>query len=58
MKFDAAKSTAEQHTFGGRAARPYDECYHQGCDTIRNVNLRVAEQMADAAAVVALRLAS
>jgi hypothetical protein len=55
---DSAKSTAEQRTFGGRAARPYDECYHQACDTIRNVNLRVAEEMADAAAVVALRLAS
>jgi Zn-dependent M28 family amino/carboxypeptidase len=55
---DSPKSTAEQRTFGGRAERAYDECYHQACDTIRNVNLRVAEQMADAAAVVALRLAA
>jgi Zn-dependent M28 family amino/carboxypeptidase len=55
---DSAKTAAQQRTFGGRAERPYDACYHQACDTIRNVNLRVAEQMADAAAVVALRLAS
>ena len=35
--------------------RPYDACYHQPCDTLDNVNLRVLGQMADAAAVVALR---
>jgi Zn-dependent M28 family amino/carboxypeptidase len=55
---DSPKSASEQRAFGGRAERAYDACYHQACDTIRNVNLRVAEQMADAAAVVALGLAS
>jgi Zn-dependent M28 family amino/carboxypeptidase len=55
---DSAKTTTQQRTFGGHAERAYDACFHQACDTIRNVNLRVAEQMADAAAVVALRLAS
>jgi Zn-dependent M28 family amino/carboxypeptidase len=55
---DSPKTTSEQRMFGGHAQRPYDACYHRACDTIRNVNLRVAEQMADAAAVVALRLAS
>ena len=43
--------------FGGAADRPYDPCYHQACDTLSNINLRVLGQMADAAAVVALRLA-
>ena len=55
---DSAKNASEQRLFGGRAERAYDACYHQACDTLANVNLRVAEQMADAAAVVALRLAS
>jgi hypothetical protein len=55
---DSTKSAGEQRTFGGRSDRPYDACYHQACDTIRNVNLRVAEQLADAGAVVALRLAN
>jgi Zn-dependent M28 family amino/carboxypeptidase len=55
---DSAKTASEQRTFGGRSDRPYDACYHQACDTIRNVNLRVAEQLADAGAVVALRLAN
>jgi hypothetical protein len=55
---DSAKSTSEQRIFGGRSEQPYDACYHQACDTLANVTLRVAEQMADAAAVVALRLAS
>jgi hypothetical protein len=54
---DSVKSAGEASRFGGRSGRPYDACYHQACDTIANVNLRVAEQMADAAAVVALRLA-
>ena len=55
---DSTKSASQQRSFGGRAERPFDACYHQACDTIANVNLRVAEQMADAAAVVALRLAA
>ena len=45
------------HRFGGAAGRPYDACYHQACDTLANINLRVLGQMADAAAVVALHLA-
>jgi aminopeptidase S len=55
---DSPKAASEQRVFGGRSDRPYDACYHRACDTIANVDLRVAEQMADAAAVAALRLAS
>jgi Peptidase family M28/PA domain len=36
---------------------PYDPCYHQGCDTLANVNRAALEQMADAAAAVAFQLA-
>jgi Zn-dependent M28 family amino/carboxypeptidase len=55
---DAIKPAAAARRFGGRARRPYDPCFHQPCDTLANVNLRVLGQMADAAGVVALRLAS
>lgn len=55
---DSAKTVPQQRSFGGRSDQPYDPCYHRACDTLANVDLRVAEQMADAAAVVALRLAS
>jgi Peptidase family M28/PA domain len=54
---DAVKSADDAGRFGGTAGRPYDPCYHQPCDTLANVNLRVLGQMADAAGVVALQLA-
>jgi peptidase M28-like protein/PA domain-containing protein len=54
---DAVKPAALARRFGGSAGRPFDGCYHQACDTLANVNLGVLGQMADAAAVVALRLA-
>jgi hypothetical protein len=54
---DEQKSAPLARLFGGTAGRPYDPCYHQSCDTVANINLRVLSQMADAAAVVALRLA-
>jgi hypothetical protein len=55
---DARKEAGQARNFGGAAGRPYDPCFHQPCDTLANVNVRVLGQMADAAAVVALRLAS
>jgi Zn-dependent M28 family amino/carboxypeptidase len=55
---DGVKDPTLARRFGGAAGRPYDACYHQPCDTLANVNIRVLGQMADAAAVVALRLAS
>ena len=55
---DARKDADLARRFGGAADRPFDACHHQACDTLANVNLRVLGQMADAAAVVGLRLAS
>jgi Zn-dependent M28 family amino/carboxypeptidase len=55
---DAAKTSAQADRFGGRAGRAYDSCYHQSCDTLANINFAALSQMADAAAVVALRLAA
>jgi Zn-dependent M28 family amino/carboxypeptidase len=55
---DSLKSDELAQRFGGTADRPYDPCYHQPCDRLANVNVGVLGQMADAAAVVAVRLAS
>ncbi|MBV1781364.1 M20/M25/M40 family metallo-hydrolase [Paeniglutamicibacter sp. ABSL32-1] len=41
------KSEAEARTFGGQAGERYDECYHQACDTIKNVDMAVLEQMTE-----------
>jgi Zn-dependent M28 family amino/carboxypeptidase len=56
---------AEQHKtpeqvalYGGTAGVAYDECYHQPCDTIDNVNMTGLSQMADAAAHATWRLAN
>jgi Zn-dependent M28 family amino/carboxypeptidase len=54
---DERKSATLDRLFGGTAGRPYDACYHQSCDTVANINMRVLGQMADAAAVVTLRVA-
>jgi Peptidase family M28/PA domain len=55
---DSLKTAGQQRSYGGRSERAFDACYHRACDTLANVNLGVAEQMADAAAVVALQLAA
>jgi hypothetical protein len=54
---DEVKAQDAARRFGGAAGRPFDSCYHQACDTVANVDFRILGQMADAAAVVALRLA-
>ncbi|MEV7647098.1 M20/M25/M40 family metallo-hydrolase [Arthrobacter sp. NPDC089319] len=41
------KSEAEALTFGGQAGEQYDECYHEACDTIENVDMTVLEQMTE-----------
>ena len=54
---DELKSAELAQRFGGDAGRSFDSCYHKSCDTVANVDFRILEQMADAAAVVAVRLA-
>jgi Zn-dependent M28 family amino/carboxypeptidase len=54
---DEPKSAELARRFGGEAGRSFDSCYHKACDTVANVDLRVLDQLADAAAVVAVRLA-
>ncbi len=43
--------------FGGRAGTSFDACYHKACDSVANVDFGILGQMADAGAVVAVRLA-
>jgi Zn-dependent M28 family amino/carboxypeptidase len=54
---DERKPPGLAKRYGGAAGRPFDPCYHQACDTVANVNIRALGELADAAAVVALRLA-
>jgi Zn-dependent M28 family amino/carboxypeptidase len=54
---DELKSAELAQRFGGVAGRSFDSCYHKSCDTVANIDFRILEQMADAAAVVAVRLA-
>jgi Zn-dependent M28 family amino/carboxypeptidase len=54
---DEVKSPSQAGRYGGTAGRPYDACYHRSCDALANVNVAVLAQLADAGAVVALRLA-
>jgi Zn-dependent M28 family amino/carboxypeptidase len=54
---DEPKSAELARRFGGEAGRSFDSCYHKACDTVANVDLGILHQMADASAVVALRLA-
>jgi Zn-dependent M28 family amino/carboxypeptidase len=54
---DDLKSAELARRFGGSAGQAFDACYHKACDTVANVDLGVLHQMADAAGVVAVRLA-
>ena len=46
---EQVKTPAETEAFGGVAGTAYDECYHQNCDTIENLDLDVLDEMAAAA---------
>ena len=54
---DELKSAELAQRFGGVAGRSFDSCYHKSCDTVANIDFGILEQLADAAAVVAVRLA-
>jgi Zn-dependent M28 family amino/carboxypeptidase len=49
---EGVKSAEEARVFGGTAGQPYDSCYHQACDTIKNLNRTSFRQLSDAAATV------
>ena len=44
------KTSDEAQDFGGQSGQAYDACYHQGCDTLSNVNTELYLLLAKAAA--------
>jgi hypothetical protein len=50
-------SELQAQRFGAVAGRPADACYHQACDDLHNVDLVLAERMADALAEAVVILA-
>ncbi|WP_219414736.1 M20/M25/M40 family metallo-hydrolase [Pseudonocardia nigra] len=55
---EGVKTPEQAATYGGTAGLAYDPCYHQACDTIKNVDDTVLDQNADAIAYATLTLAS
>ncbi|MGA4837697.1 M20/M25/M40 family metallo-hydrolase [Streptomyces sp. G45] len=41
------KSAAEAAKWGGTAGRPYDPCYHSGCDTTDNISATALDRSTD-----------
>jgi hypothetical protein len=44
------KTPGQARRYGGTAGRPYDPCYHQGCDTVDNINNTALAELSQAAA--------
>jgi aminopeptidase Y len=51
------KTSQQAAVFGGTAGRPFDSCYHSGCDTIDNVSTRALRENSDALAFAVGRFA-
>ena len=49
---EAVKSQAQAERYGGEAGVAFDQCYHQACDDMNNLNNRAIEVNADAIAFV------
>jgi Zn-dependent M28 family amino/carboxypeptidase len=47
---EGVKTAAQAAKWGGTAGTAYDSCYHQACDTSRNINNTSLDQNADAVA--------
>ncbi len=47
---EGVKTPEEAVVYGGTAGEAYDNCYHQACDTINNLNTKALQELGDAAA--------
>jgi Zn-dependent M28 family amino/carboxypeptidase len=47
---EGIKTPQQAAVYGGTAGVAYDVCYHQACDTIKNVNTKAIDEMSDAIA--------
>ncbi|HEX5906830.1 MAG TPA: M20/M25/M40 family metallo-hydrolase, partial [Propionibacteriaceae bacterium] len=54
---EGLKTAQQAAVYGGTAGVAYDECYHQACDTISNLNSKALSELGDAAAHATLTLA-
>jgi Zn-dependent M28 family amino/carboxypeptidase len=54
---EVLKTPEQAAVYGGTAGVAYDECYHQACDTVDNLNTKALGEMSDAAAHASLTLA-
>jgi Zn-dependent M28 family amino/carboxypeptidase len=54
---EGVKTAAQAAVYGGTAGLAYDPCYHQACDTIKNLSSTALDQMSDAAAHATLLFA-
>lgn len=52
------KTKAQAETFGGTAGTPLDECYHEVCDSIENIDEAYLDRMAEAVVHVIEMMAS
>jgi Zn-dependent M28 family amino/carboxypeptidase len=48
------KTPAQAALYGGEAGVAFDECYHQACDDLANINLDILDVNADAVALATL----
>jgi Zn-dependent M28 family amino/carboxypeptidase len=55
---EMVKKRADARSFGGRAGRPADPCYHLVCDDIENINEESLDQLSDAIAFAVATLAT
>ena len=46
---DELKTARQARTYGGRAGRPLDPCYHQRCDVLERVDRDVMTELGEAA---------
>ncbi|WP_328476585.1 M28 family metallopeptidase [Actinoplanes sp. NBC_00393] len=54
---EGVKTPEQAAEYGGTAGEPYDPCYHEACDDIRNLNKRALSELGDAAAHATYTLA-
>ncbi|WP_067813882.1 M28 family peptidase [Actinomadura kijaniata] len=54
---DGVKTPEEVKLFGGEAGKVYDPCYHQACDTLKNVDRKLFDTTLDGVAFAAQRFA-
>ncbi|MEJ7636105.1 M20/M25/M40 family metallo-hydrolase [Aeromicrobium sp.] len=47
---EGVKTPEQVVKFGGTAGAPFDACYHQACDDIRNLSTKALDELGDAAA--------